>query len=70
MTRAEREWRALVRRACDCTGKPYPIVVLPGRVDWPRLVGRSYHWVTPGGRPVPERLSACANRYTSAPTSG
>jgi hypothetical protein len=48
------EYRTLsktVRAAAGESGTPYPIEDKDG-FDAPRLVGRSYHWTTPGGRPV------------------
>lgn len=41
----------VVRAALNLSGTPYPIRFRDGFAR-PKLVGRSYHWTTPGGRPV------------------
>lgn len=40
-----------VRAAAGCTGKPWPVVIVDGDGK-PSLKGESYHFTTPGGRPV------------------
>lgn len=40
---------SLARLAADCYGKPYPIMEIEDSAQPPILVGRSYHWRTPGG---------------------
>lgn len=51
MKSIDRTISRLVRAACGCQGKPYPIEERDG-FDAPKLCGESCHWTTPGGRPV------------------
>ncbi len=51
---SDRDYRVMsrvVRDAVDGRGKSCPIYTVPGFAA-PRVEGKSYHWTTPGGRPV------------------
>jgi hypothetical protein len=50
----DRDYRSMsraVRGAVDSRGKNCPIFTVPGFAP-PSVEGQSYHWTTPGGRPV------------------
>lgn len=50
-TKAYRRFSRIVRAACNCTGKPYPIAIVEGD-DPPGTVGESWHYETKGGRRI------------------
>jgi hypothetical protein len=41
----------VVRAFVNLSGTPYPIEFVDGFAE-PAVTGRSYHWTTPGGKPV------------------